>query len=418
MLALVAVAVAALNLRPGISSLGPVLGTVLEEFGVSSSAGGLLTAIPGLCFAVLGVLAVPIGRRLGLSGAVMVGFAVLVLGILARPFVGSIWLFAGCTILIAGGIALGNVLLPAWIKRHGGERTVRLMTLYTTLLGLGGAVGPLSALLVRAGDREPIEVLGLAAWQSALLIWVVAAAAAAVVWAAVWATTRYDFPADPPSPDGARPVRVPLWRSSTARWMMLMFGLQSMQAYVQMGWMPVMMMDAGISSVVAVWTVFVTNGLGMVGGVVMPTVIHRSRRLAPIIASFGLLTAAGYGAVLLLIAVGADGFGDSAALVALVCALILGVGGWSFPTAIAMIPARSHDPAVTARLSGFVQPIGYLLAAAGPFLVGVGIDRIGSWPPVITALVVAGFALAFAGWRSASGAFVDDQLAEVADARS
>ena len=39
---------------------------------------------------------------------------------------------------------------------------------------------------------------------------------------------------------------------------------------------------------------------------------------------------------------------------------LIGSGGMAFATAISLIPARSVDPEITARLSGFVQPVGYI----------------------------------------------------------
>src|SRR5699024_11753610 len=66
-LALLAVTFVAVNLRAGISSLAPVIGQVADSFGVSSSTAGFLTSLPGFCFAIMGWLAVPIAKRLGLS---------------------------------------------------------------------------------------------------------------------------------------------------------------------------------------------------------------------------------------------------------------------------------------------------------------------------------------------------------------
>lgn len=66
-LALVAVISAAANLRAGISSLGAVLEQVMASFQASASVAGALTAMPGFAFAIMGLAAVPIARRFGLS---------------------------------------------------------------------------------------------------------------------------------------------------------------------------------------------------------------------------------------------------------------------------------------------------------------------------------------------------------------
>ena len=91
--ALVAIFVAALNLRAGISSVGPVLGDVLSWYGASGALAGLITALPGMFFAIMGLAAVPIASRLGLSRTLLLGMALTLLGLGLRPWVGGVGLF-------------------------------------------------------------------------------------------------------------------------------------------------------------------------------------------------------------------------------------------------------------------------------------------------------------------------------------
>jgi CP family cyanate transporter-like MFS transporter len=65
---------------------------------------------------------------------------------------------------------------------------------------------------------------------------------------------------------------------------------------------------------------------------------------------------------------------------------------------------------VTAQLSGFVQPVGYALAALGPFLVGLLHDATGDWDLVLVLLALTGVPLALAGLRVARQTFVDDEI--------
>src|SRR5699024_1709451 len=136
LLAFVAVFVAAVNLRAGIASLGPVLADVLAAFGAGGGMAGAVTALPGLLFAVMGLLAVPLASRFGLSAMLTAGMVLALVGLVVRPWVGDIWIFLVLTASVVAGIALANVLLPAWIKNHGGRHIVALMTIYTSVLGL------------------------------------------------------------------------------------------------------------------------------------------------------------------------------------------------------------------------------------------------------------------------------------------
>jgi CP family cyanate transporter-like MFS transporter len=115
--------------------------------------------------------------------------------------------------------------------------------------------------------------------------------------------------------------------------------------------------------------------------------------------SFGVSLALGYLGLLL-----------APATVPWLWALLLGLSGLAFPTAIALITARTRHPSVTAQLSGFVQPIGYALAAIGPFLVGLIHDATGGWSLVIVLLALTSVPLTLAGLRVARPSYVDDEI--------
>ncbi len=407
LLIFVAVFIAAINLRAGIASLGAVLDGVLTSFSAGGRLAGVVTAMPGFFFAVMGLAAVPLAARFGLSKMLTWGMVLTLIGLAARPWVGEFWLFIALTACVVVGIALANVLLPAWIKNHGGRHIVALMTIYTSVLGLSGALGPLSALLFHGDD----------AWRGALFVWAIFAAGQVAVWVVIAARTGFDFPSlartrvvpeTPAAPEAQDPsatptaparARVSLWRAPTAVFLMLFFGLQSMNAYFQMGWLPQVYIDSGVTASVASVALALVGALNIIGGLTMPTVIDRSRRLAIYPVVFSVFAAAGY----LGLYLAADTW-------PLLWAFLLGLGGFCFPTAIALIPARSRTPLVTARVSGFVQPFGYFIAAAGPLVVGIVYGATGEWSAILLALVAATVLMAIAGYRASRRGFIDDEL--------
>src|SRR5699024_7477081 len=127
---------------------------------------------------------------------------------------------------------------------------------------------------------------------------------------------------------------------------------------------------------------------GLVGGLVMPTVIARAPGLPWIVGGFGLLTASGYLGLLLAPSVSP-----------LLWSCVLGIGGFAFPSAIALLPARTRSPLVTARPSGMVQPIRYLLAPVGACAAGLLLGAAGSSAWVVRLLPGTGLLLAVAGCR-------------------
>jgi len=388
-LAALAVGVIALNLRPGATSVGPLMESVLGAYGQGALAAGLLTALPCLAFGVLGLLAVPIARRLGLTGTVLAAMVLVVIGLLLRPLASSFAMFVALSVLVLLGPALGNVLVPAWIKLHGGARSVALMTVYSVILAVGGSLGAALA----------VPLAGAADWRGSLQAWGLVGVLAVIVWALVLVRTRHDFPPSPPRSE----LTGSLLRSPTAIALTVTFALQSLNAYTQFGMLPQLLTDAGLSPARAGVLVAIIAGWGIVGGLVMPTVIARARGLHWIVASFGLLTTVGYLGLLLAPAVSP-----------LLWACVLGIGGFAFPTVIALLPARSRSPLVTARLSGMAQPLGYILAALGPIAAGTLLGATGSTAVVLLFLAGTGLLLAVAGFRAGLPRMVDDELGRAA----
>ena len=140
-MALVAVLTISPSMRAGATSLGPVLTGVQSTFGVGAMAVGLLSALPCIVFALIGVLAVPLSKRFGLTCVVTAAMAVTTIGLGVRPFVSNYWAFLLLSIAGLAGPAVGNVIVPAWIKLHKAGRTVLLLTVYGSVLPLGGAAG-------------------------------------------------------------------------------------------------------------------------------------------------------------------------------------------------------------------------------------------------------------------------------------
>jgi CP family cyanate transporter-like MFS transporter len=381
----IAIVLVSINLRPGASSPGPVLEEVRDGLGMSAGTAGAMTGLPGLCFGVVGALAVTFARRIGMTAGIAIGLAAAALGLLLRVATDSVPLFLLLTLVALSGMAVCNVLVPARVKAHG--HAVVLMTVY----GTGLVVGATFAVIVTAPVTK-----ATGAWQVGLGVWGVLLAVAVPLW--VWlalrerrSPTEHDVSGEAPS---GRVVHSP-----TAIALTVLFGIQSMHAYVQFGWVPTIYRDAGLSASYAGALQGLLSGVGIVGALAMPTVIARGRALRGLMVLFGLTLAVGY--VGLLVA---------PATVPWLWAFSLGFSGLAFPTAISLITARTRHPSVTAQLSGFVQPIGYGLAAIGPFAVGLVHEATDGWSLVLVLLALTSVPLTLAGLRVARPAYVDDEI--------
>ncbi len=380
-----AVVLVSINLRPGASSPGPVLEEVRQGLGMSAGVAGVMTGLPGLCFGLVGALAVGFARRVGMTAGIAIGLTAAAAGLLLRVTTGSVPVFLLLTVLALAGMAVGNVLVPAWIKARG--HAVMLMTIYGTGLVLGGTLGSLAtAPVTEARDS----------WQSGLGMWGLLVLLAVPLWA--WLALRERRSPAEHSVSGAAPTGR-MAHSPTAVALTVLFGVQSMHAYVQFGWLPQIYRDAGVSPSSAGALQALVSGVGVLGALAMPTVIARSKGLHAWMVLFGVMLALGYAGLLV-----------APATVPWLWALMLGLAGLAFPTAMALITARTRHPSVTAQLSGFVQPVGYALAAIGPFVVGLIHDATGGWSLVIVLLMLTSVPLTLAGLRVASPTFVDDEI--------
>jgi CP family cyanate transporter-like MFS transporter len=393
MLAVVAVALVSVDLRPGATSLGPVLDETADALGLGATAAGVMTAVPGLCFALVGATAVALSRRVGVTPGIVLGLAAITVGLAVRCLVGSFPVFLALTVLALAGMAVGNVLVPAWIKQHSADGGVRLLTVYGTGVTAGGSLGSLLS--------APLAEHAPGGWRAALGVWALLGAATLVPWVMIAVRARARPGEEPrPEPAGSGPGRV--WRSRTSIALAVYFGIQAMNAYAQFGWLPQIYRDAGIPAVTAGGLTAWVAALGIGGGLTLPRVVARSADLSWMVWSLSALLVVGYLGIWL--------FPTGHDVLPWVWATLLGVSGWTFPAAIALITVRTRDPAVTARVSGFVQPSGYLLAAIGPFLVGIIHDVTHGWTGVLLFLMLSAVGMTVAGLLVARPRYVDDEL--------
>ncbi|MFF8828757.1 CynX/NimT family MFS transporter [Streptomyces sp. NPDC015131] len=360
---------AALNLRPAITSLGALLEEVRTGLHMSGGVAGLLTSVPPLCFAVFGITAPRLARRFGPTAVVLAGMVAITAGLVIRPFTGGTVAFLAASALALMGIAVSNVLMPVIVKRYFPDRVGTMTGLYSMALALGtslaaAATVPLTGAL--GGD-----------WRTGLAVWAALGALAVVAWiplvrrggtgtgAGTGAGTEQGAGAAPA--DGAAPA-LRITRSRTAWALGCFFGLQATGAYITMGWMPQIFRDAGVSAGTAGVLLAVTMVMGVPLAFVIPRLATRMKNQGPIVVVLGLCGLTGYAGLHFAPAAGAW-----------VWALLLGVSNCAFPLALTMIGMRSRTGGGVVRLSAFAQSVGYLISIPGPTLVGTLYEHSGGW---------------------------------------
>ncbi|MFD8984683.1 CynX/NimT family MFS transporter [Streptomyces sp. NPDC059564] len=373
---IVGIVLAALNLRPAITSLGALFEETRTGLHMSGTVAGLITSVPALCFAVFGITAPRLSRRFGPAAVVCAGMAAVAAGLLIRPFADSAAAFLAASALSLAGIALTNVLLPVIVKRWFPDRVGTMTGLYSMALAAGTS-------LAAAATVPLTSALG-GSWRTGLLIWAVLALAAVLPWLPIAAASRREKAAAPASAvrEDAGPSVI---RSRTAWALACYFGLQATGAYVTMGWLPQIFRDAGVSASTAGVLLAVTMVMGVPLAFVIPRLAGRMRHQGPIAVTLGLFGFAGYLGLYLAPAAGAWAW-----------ALLLGISNCAFPLVITMIGLRAKSPAGVVKLSAFAQSTGYLISIPGPLVIGTLYQHSGGWDlplALMTALLVPQIAL-------------------------
>lgn len=356
--------VLSLNLRPAAVSVGPVLAEVREAFSMSPATAGLLTSLPVIAFACFGAVAPAAAARFGIHRVTLGALLAATVGLVGRSLTGSEAAFLALSLLALAGMAMANVLLPSLVKLHFPDRIGLVTAIYTTALSTG-----LTAALVLT---VPVaDALG--GWRWGLGAWAAVAVVAAVPWLAL---SRHDRHLErTPATVRFRDVA----RTRLGQAMALFFGLQSLQAYAIFGWFAQLWRDNGYSATSAGVLAGLVAGTSIPLSLWLPNVLARtpdSRRvLFPVIAAYPI------GYVGLMVAPYS---------LAPLWAVLVGVGTTTFPLILTLVGLRAHTPEGTATLSAFTQSTGYLLAAAGPFAVGVVHGATGGWTlPLVLMLALA-----------------------------
>ncbi|WP_136064785.1 MFS transporter [Modicisalibacter radicis] len=354
----------ALNLRPALSSMAPMLVRIQQDLGLSGLSIGVLTTLPVLCLGVFAPLAPWLTRLLGAERTLSVALLLLGVALIVRANSHPLPLYLG-TLGVGAAIGIAGTLLPALVKRELAQGADLVTGVYTMALCLGGALG--------AGFSVPLAEL-LGSWRLALGSWAALAFIALLAW-------RLQMPH--PRPErSALPRRGPrprLTRQALAWQVTGYMGSQSALAYIVFGWLPTLLQRRGMDEAAAGWLLAASVIAQLVTALGAPWLARLGRDQRPTILALLACTATGV-IILLQAPLEWRWWG----------AMLLGLGqGGSFSMALTLIVLRSANSQLAGQLSSMAQGIGYSLAATGPLLVGILIEFSDSME--LLTLVLLGF---------------------------
>jgi MFS transporter, CP family, cyanate transporter len=363
-----AVLIAALNLRLGIASPGPVIETIRADTGMSSGLAGVLITIPFACMSAFAFAGPPLIRRSSPYGVILLALLLIGGGTLARAVAPTPLLMIVATVPIGMGISLAGVALPVVVKEHFQSRSGAVTAAYVSSFSIGVAV--VAATIVPLADA-------VGGWREAFALTAVPALVAAAVWlAAMRALGRSPgAPAEVP-PDVAATVVVP--RRGPDRVELLAaasFGLQSMCYAGLVGWIAALYVDVGWSESDASLAT-ASLGLFVIPGSLLFASVSQGRDRRPWIAG-----------TIAVMAVGLIGIGVAPEAAPVLWLVAVGGGGGSALALQLSLPIDLRASAEgVAQLTAWMLGLGYMLSAISPTAVGILRDATGGFTVPITGL--------------------------------
>lgn len=402
----------ALNIRTAVAGLAPLAGRIDAEIPLDATAIGLLGVVPPVAFAVSGLLAPWVAHRIGLERALLVAVVTMIAGHLLRGAALDYPGLLASTLVVLMGAGFGNILLPPAVKRYAPGRIGAVTAAYATMMSISTALPPLIA----------VPIADATSWRLSLAVWGAVGVLALVPWVVLAARPPHPVVTEPvmvidveeplaaagADPDPALdPVDEPdtrqfgrLARSRVVWGITIPFAISGVTAYSIFALMPLLLEDlAGVDAARAGALVGLFAIVGLPLSLATPVLTARLRSPAPIMIGSAIAFTIGF-----------LGLAIAPTLATPLWMIALGAGQVLFPMCLALISLRSRTSHRAVTVSGFVQAIGYGVAAVAPLALGLLRTVTGSWLPAIVILLIAALSTLVAIPLLRSGELIDDEM--------
>ncbi|MFJ2482255.1 cyanate transporter [Pseudomonas sp. NPDC087598] len=349
---MLAIILVALNLRPSMAAIGPLLSAIRGDIPLSFSLASLLTMLPVMAMGMAMFFGIGISQRLGEQRTVLLSLLIIGLATLARLFVDSAVELIVSAVLAGIGIALIQALMPALIKTRFPDNVALCMGLYVTSIMGGAAI---------AASFAPLVMVQTGSWRLGLAIWTALALLALLFW---WSQRTHL-----PNAISAAARKESFFANSRAWLLAIFFGLGTASYTCVLAWLAPYYVEKGWSEQNAGLLLGFLTAMEVISGLIVPAIANRSRdRRVVLMALLGLIIAGFCGLIL------------SPQHLSLLwpCLLGLGIGGL-FPMSLIVSLDHLDNPQRAGGLTAFVQGIGYLIAGLSPLLAGMVRDQLGSF---------------------------------------
>jgi CP family cyanate transporter-like MFS transporter len=392
--ALTGIILTALGIRTGVAALSPLATTIELDVPLVGLPLGALGMIPPLAFSLAAAFSPWLARRVGIEGAAVVVAVLAIIAHLWRGFSPNYAsLFIATTVLMLSS-GIGNVILPALVKLYAPRAVGAVTAAYATAMAISATAPTVAGVWLA-------DAFG---WRLSLATWALVSFVGAVPWLIVipFAKRRgiaeAELNATLPIPLAA----VSLSRSPTALSIMVIFGVAGATAYTAFSLLPLILSDvSGVGRTEAALALGLFSIMGLPLSLLIPPLAAKPGR-AGLLVGFAILNGV----------VGWSGLLLFPGTFLYLWVTLLAIAPLTFHLSLTLIGQRTKNHFSALQLSGYVNRAGYLFAAIGPLLVGLGYQLTGGWEISMIALVILSLLQIPAVWVLRRERIVDDELRE------
>lgn len=376
----------AFNLRPAITSVGPLIGTIRDDIGFSNWSVAFLTSLPLIAFAIMSPIAPKLANKLSNELALALGLFILIIGISLRSVSFELLLFLG-TLCIGTGIAVCNVLLPGVIKDKFPHKVAIMTSLYTSSMAIFATTA--------SGVSIPLADGLQLGWQLALFVWVIPALIGLIIWLYISIKGKQQ------RQDQMRYFETQkssgIWKSALAWKIGLFMGLQSFVFYVMISWLPEIIIAYGFAKETGGLMLSYFQLIGIPISFTIPMLATRMTSQRPIVLTVNTLFIIG---IIILLT-------NQSFIAVIVATTLLGIGTSSnFALSLTFFSIRANHAKDAAELSGMAQSIGYCVSATGPIIIGFVFDLTHNWSVPLFLLIGITIAVIYFGLHAGKNQYV------------
>ncbi|MFK7677241.1 MFS transporter [Priestia megaterium] len=372
---LFALILAAFNLRPGITSVSPVLHGITKELGMSSTSASLLTSIPLLCFGFCSLFAGRLANRYQSEKVITFFIACIGIATFLRVFTNSSLYLLITALLIGAGIGVVSPLLSGFIKSYFPEKAALMIGIYSTSMVVGASIS--------IGLTTPLQHWLNNSWKNGLAFWSIFALFAIPLWLMVTKQSHT------PKSKFSQKKKDSLPLKNKEAWLLTSFvGLVTLLFYCFAAWLPVIVEEKGGTPAFGGLAGTIAMIAQLPATLLLPSLLRvlPNKRFWITFFTFSVIV----GLSLLC-------FTNVTPIISSIC---LGIGGGGLVSLTLLLPIdKTASPIEASNWSAMTQAIGYMIGAVGPFIIGFLHDYLGSFVPTLYLLIMMGFIVILLGWK-------------------